>query len=278
MSAGSQAISPTAHYTGYVWARNGLSHPVLATPEGRVLFHALRPLMAVSERTLSVSLEPFLLARHQAIDGLLSAAIDAGEVSQVIEVASGLSPRGWRFAERYGDQITYIETDLPGMTARKREAMTSIGSLSEHHRVEEVDALLESGPGSLAALAASLDSQRGLAIITEGLLNYLPQSAMLTMWMRFAATMHGFPQGRYFSDLHVGDVQTPPMRAFTFALSGFVRGHVALHFESAAEARNHLLSSGFDTAAVRRADELNDDSTGRRSIVHILQASTRRSR
>ena len=33
--SGSDAISPTAHYTGYVWARNGLSHPALETPEGR---------------------------------------------------------------------------------------------------------------------------------------------------------------------------------------------------------------------------------------------------
>ncbi len=32
----SDAISPTAHYTGYVWARNGLSHPELETLEGRV--------------------------------------------------------------------------------------------------------------------------------------------------------------------------------------------------------------------------------------------------
>ncbi len=34
----SDAISPTAHYTGQVWARNGLSHPRLGTREGRVLF------------------------------------------------------------------------------------------------------------------------------------------------------------------------------------------------------------------------------------------------
>ena len=43
--SGSETISPTAHYTGYVWARNGLSHPALTTNEGRVLFQALHPLM-----------------------------------------------------------------------------------------------------------------------------------------------------------------------------------------------------------------------------------------
>ena len=46
--SGSDAISPTAHYTGYVWARNGLSHPALATREGRLLFESLRPLIAAS--------------------------------------------------------------------------------------------------------------------------------------------------------------------------------------------------------------------------------------
>ena len=40
LSRGSDAISPTAHYTGHVWVRNGLSHPELATREGRVMFDA----------------------------------------------------------------------------------------------------------------------------------------------------------------------------------------------------------------------------------------------
>jgi O-methyltransferase involved in polyketide biosynthesis len=278
MRGGSEAISPTAHYTGYVWARNGLSHPVLRTTEGRLLFEGLRPLMLVSERTLGVSLEPFLLARHRAIDALLAAAIDAGEVSQVVEVASGLSPRGWRFAKRYGSAITYVETDLPGMTARKRDAMAVVGSLGEHHRVEAVDALAESGPDSLDTLASSLDPHRGLAIITEGLLNYLPEPALLTLWTRFASILQRFPQGRYFSDLHVGDVQRTSMRVFTLALSGFVRGRVDLHFNSAADARNHLLSCGFDTAGVRRADQVGAAGATRPSLVHIVAASTHGSR
>ena len=93
----SDRISPTAHSTGYVWARNGLSHPELATREGRVLFEALQPAMLASRATGGPTLESYLLARHRAIDALLERAIEAGEVSQVIEVAGGLSPRGWRF-------------------------------------------------------------------------------------------------------------------------------------------------------------------------------------
>ena len=65
----------------------------------------------------------------------LEQAIEQHGVSQVIEVAAGLSARGWRFVERYGDQLTYVETDLPEMAARKRRALERIGTLSERHRV-----------------------------------------------------------------------------------------------------------------------------------------------
>src|SRR6187455_3287990 len=104
---GSDAISPTAHYTGHVWGRNGLSHPELATVEGRVLFDALAPAMAASRALGGPTLEGLLLARHRIIDDLLSSAIEDGRVKQVIEVACGMSPRGWRFAQRFGDRVTY---------------------------------------------------------------------------------------------------------------------------------------------------------------------------
>src|SRR5690348_14466596 len=168
----SQTISPTAHYTGYVWARNGLSHPRLETLEGRVMFESLRPMNAISSMLGGPSLESYLLARHRAIDALLDKAIADHGVTQVIEVAAGLSPRGWRFTQRYGDRLTYIEADLPGMTARKRRALEQMRSLNDRHRVVEVDALRDRGPNSISALADDLDHGSGLAIITEGLLGY----------------------------------------------------------------------------------------------------------
>ena len=51
------------------------------------------------------TLEGYLLARHRAIDALLERAIDQHGVTQVMEVACGLSPRGWRFARRYGERL-----------------------------------------------------------------------------------------------------------------------------------------------------------------------------
>ncbi len=140
-------VSPTAHYTGYVWARNGLSHPELETVEGRVLFETLRPTMAVTGAIGSGTLETYLLARHLAIDALLQRAIDRHGLTQVLEVACGLSPRGWRFSQRYGERITYLEADLPAMAARKRAALERMGALSERHRVVDVDVLADEERG-----------------------------------------------------------------------------------------------------------------------------------
>jgi O-methyltransferase involved in polyketide biosynthesis len=272
----SDRISPTAHYTGYVWARNGLSHPELATREGRLLFDALQPVMLSSRAIGGATLESYLLARHRAIDAVLERAIEAGEVSQVIEVAAGLSPRGWRFRRRYGGRLVYVEADLPEMAERKRAALDRIGSLSGHHRVMDVDVLRDDdGPGSLGAVAAELDPREGVAIVTEGLLGYLPTDAVEATWRRFAQTLAGFAAGRYVSDLHLAGQATPQVRAFRVALSAFVRGRVYLHFDDAAEGEAALRAAGFATAQIRRAVDVIGRGDGRGSrLANILEAST----
>lgn len=273
--SGSDSISPTAHYTGYVWVRHGLSDPSLATTEGRLLFESLLPIMRLSAAFGGPSLEAYLLARHRAIDSLLGRAIERGAVSQVLEVAAGLSPRGWRFAQRYGEQITYVEADLPAMAARKRRALGNLFTLGEHHRVQDLDALRGSGPGSLAELASRLDAGRGLAIVTEGLLGYLSPGDLDSLWRRFAVTLAEFPAGRYVSDLHLGSAQTPEVRAFRVVLSAFVRGRVYLHFSDAEQAAGQLREAGFRTASVRPAAQIAGAAGDRGAhLAHILEAST----
>ena len=249
----SATISPTAHYTGYVWSRNGLSHPALATTEGRVLFDSLHPLMLASARLGRPSLESYLLARHLAIDALLERAIERDGVTQVLEV----------------------EADLPAMAQRKRAALRRIGSLDEHHQVHELDALKDSGPASVAALAAALDHEAGLVIITEGLLGYVSSPEMHGIWRRFAAALSAFRVGRYISDLHLARAQTPEVRAFRVVLSAFVRGRVYLHFTDAQEAEAALREDGFATASVRPANAITGDPKHRGAqMAHILEAST----
>jgi O-methyltransferase involved in polyketide biosynthesis len=141
--------------------------------------------------------------------------------------------------------------------------------------VAEIDALRDDGPGSLADLAAELDPGAGLAVVTEGLLGYLSTDAMLALWRRIALTLATFPSGRYFSDLHLGSVQTPAVRFFRRLLGAFVGGQVYLHFDGAEEAEAALREAGFTAASVRRAGTIIElPEREERSTAHILEAST----
>jgi O-methyltransferase involved in polyketide biosynthesis len=275
---GPEAISPTAHYTGYVWARNGLSPSALATVEGRVLYHAVEPVMMASRLLGRPTVEGPLLARHRIIDELLNGAIDRQEIGQVIEVAAGLSPRGWRFAQRYGDALTYVETDLPGMAARKRRLLQRLDGTGPHHRVVELDALRDDGPQSLAALARTLDPGVGTAIITEGLLNYFAPQAVAGMWRRFAHALGGFPRGVYLADLLLEPrIDALQYRIAAGLLAVFVRGRIHFHFADRAEAQAALRDAGFASAELHRAEEfptaeLSDDPGV--DLINIVEART----
>lgn len=249
MSASDTRISPTAHYTGYVWYRNGLSHDALVTVEGRAFYESMRPINATARTIGAPTLEGFLLARHLAIDAFLAEAIEAGDVGQVVEVAAGLSPRGWDFSRRYAGKIDYVEADLPGMATRKRNMLEDGGLLTDRHRVVELDALADDGPQSLARLCDELDPSRGLAIVTEGLLNYFPREDVTGMWRRFAQSAARFPRGLYLSDLHLRAHNRGRLTGvFAKGLSAFVRGRVHLHFDDEAQAADALRQAGFARA------------------------------
>lgn len=256
MARRSDAISPTADYTGCVWYRHGLSHPVLASRRGRLFYNALRPAMRTSAALGGPTLESFLLARHRLIDQRLCAAIDAGRITQVIELACGLSPRGWRLSQRYRDAITYIETDLPAMAARKQRMLARIGHDGEHHRVVALDALATDGPHGLDALTAGLDPGRGVAIISEGLLNYLDRATLEGLWRRIAGCLGGFPQGLYLSDLHSRQESLGVgTDLFVSLLSTFVRGRVHLHYRDSDQAQSALRHAGFQHALLHRPSD-----------------------
>jgi len=240
-----ETISPTAHYTGYVWFAHGHSHEAFATTTGRVMYHALRAPNLVAQRVRLPTLEGMLLARHRLIDLRLALAIESGQIGQVIEVAAGLSPRGWRFSRRYADRITYVEADLPGMIAHKRRILAAIGGESTHHRTVEIDALADTGPTSIAGVCRTLDPSIGTAIITEGLVNYFDRETLRGMWRRFGAALHGFPSSLYLSDLILREGNDGPfVTGFSWLLSAFVRGKVHMHFSSVDDAERALVECG----------------------------------
>jgi O-methyltransferase involved in polyketide biosynthesis len=260
-------IGPTAHYTGYVWARHGIGPPEFATGSGRVLHTAMRPLMQGLSLVGGPVPEDFLLARHRILDHLLAAAIEAGAVGTVVELGAGMSPRGHTFARRYGERVTYVETDVPEMAERKRRLLERHGGLGPSHQVRALDALAGSGEQSLPAVVADLDLERGsgsgLAIVAEGLLNYLPREGVEDLWRRCAALRGRVPGVRYLGDLHVRRGNDGTLaRTFLAGLQTLVRGRVHLHYADAAEAERALLAAGFGAAVLHRVRAFADELPG----------------
>lgn len=254
-SEGSRAVSPTAHYTGETWVRNGLSHPQLETWQGRMLYRGFALPFAISRALGGPTLNGPLLARHRIIDSILDDLIRGG-ITQVVEVACGMSPRGWRFTERFGDRLTYVEADLPGMAQRKREALARMQSLTDRHRVADLDVLQEGGPGSLEALVETLDPAEGLAIVTEGLLTYLDDATVDALWARLATALGRFDKGVYLSDLRFARRDRELLeRTFDLVLGAFVRGKVHAYRGDEATAEAALRSAGFKQARLHGGDQ-----------------------
>ena len=271
-----ETISPTAHYTGYVWFAHGHSHEAFATRRGRLMYQALRAPNAAAHAVGLPTLEGMLLARHRLIDLRLAQAIDAGEISQIVEVAAGLSPRGWRFRTRYGEKITYVEADLPGMIANKRGVLAELGGETKHHRTVEIDALRDDGATSIEAICASLDPTRGTAIITEGLINYFDRANVAAMWRRFARALAKFPRGLYLSDIIMREGnQNPLVTGFGALLSVFVRGRVHVDFANAADVEATLAAAGLSGVVLDPRDfafELPKLETAGAGVVRIIEA------
>lgn len=249
-------ISFTALYTGQVWQRNGLGDPVLDTFAGSALYTLVAPVnFAGGLLRRGFDLETMLLHRHKLIDHLLDEAIRGAGVRQVVEVATGMSPRGIRFRRRFrADGLRYVEADLPGMAARKRARLERGGYLCDEHRVVDCNALALSGPQSLVEIfRAQLDLQQPAAIVTEGLVNYFGADELHTMWSGFRAALDLCPRGIYLSDIALdlgSDPLAPVVRTAKLALEAFTRGRTHLHFADAAACVAALHEAGFATSEV----------------------------
>ena len=258
MTNSTARISPTAYATGHMWVRLGLSHPALATARGKRLDRAFS--LAIQPTRLlgrTGAFDRLMMARHMGIDYFLQQAIEAGKVTQVIELAAGFSGRGWRMKQQYGDKIHYLETDLPHMAEVKKNMLQKAGLLSSQHDVLTLDALLDDGPDSLASITAQLDTSQGLAIITEGLMSYLDPDTATRLWARIAKHLQAFEHGLYLSDGYVeSEVAGLTSKVIKAILQNFVKGRIHNHYISAEDASHKLTAQGFKSATLHAARDI----------------------
>mgnify|MGYP003600105724 FL=1 len=165
-------ISFTAHYTGYIWYSMGISHPVFATSKGKMLAKLVHPLESWAEKFVGGSMRTTLKQRHSMIDQHLIQLIEQHPDLQVLEIASGLSPRGWNFRQKFPN-LDYRELDLPDMARVKTHALQKIDCNSPE--VLSVDLFTANFEQAFQVF----DPTRPLVVISEGLINYFNKNMLL---------------------------------------------------------------------------------------------------
>jgi O-methyltransferase involved in polyketide biosynthesis len=169
-----EKISPTAKMTAYLRAFTDIpySKEIAVESGAKKTFQEL----AGESKESMVRFAPFWEARYKVTDRILA---EYG-MTQVLEIAAGLSPRG--LAMTRNPDVVYVVTDLPEMLEVEETIAETIIAESNSHRsnlhFQAVDAL---DMESLSKAIAPFKCDRPLAIITEGLLPYLNRREMGTL-------------------------------------------------------------------------------------------------
>ena len=124
-------------------------------------------LAAASAKSM-VRLAPLWEARYKVTDRILV----ENDMTQVLEIAAGLSPRGLSMTEN--SNIVYVVTDLPQILEEEKKIAETILAKSNSRRLNlhfQVANVLDMK--SLSTAAAAFKHNKPLAIISEGLFPYL---------------------------------------------------------------------------------------------------------
>lgn len=244
-------ISFTAHYTGYIWYQMGISHPALATTKGKTLAALVHPIESWAEKYVGGSMRTTLKQRHTMLDTHLEQLVQQYPNLQVLEIACGLSPRGWWFRQHHPD-ICYRELDLPDMAATKQAALQQI----EPHvdDVLSVDLFTE----AFANVFKVFDPKRPLVIISEGLINYFEKPLLQQLIQAIAIYGRDFKELHYLTDLYPEPTQNKLATIIwnsSRLLKLMSRSAFSFHFKTPAEVENFFHEAGFKEVEVLQPKE-----------------------
>lgn len=255
------SISFTALYTGHVWYKHGMSARFFTSPRADLMYNAVRPINFVGEQLLGMSLGDMLLQRHRIMDHRIRQLIEQEGVTQILEIACGLSPRGYTFSRQY-PHLHYVEADLPGMATRKQSLLLRHQGFGPNHKVVACN-IFESGePNGLDhVLANVLEPGRPTIIITEGLVNYFDLPTISGFWKKLAQLGQQFPAAWYITDL-VPEVKEFHKRVLVSAaqkaLGVMTQSRTNLHFRTDPDVERGFRQCGFQSVTVHRPEDFYD--------------------
>ncbi len=142
---------------------------------------------------------PMFEARYKLTDRLLKDA----DARNVLEIASGYSPRGMEFVRN--PDVTYVETDMPDVLRGKRVIAQRLHATSENLFFEEANAL------DLDALSRAAEHFKSgpIAIVNEGLLRYLTMDEKANLARNVHALLERFGGVWITPDITIESEQPP---------------------------------------------------------------------
>jgi O-methyltransferase involved in polyketide biosynthesis len=154
------AIGPTAYSVARSRALSDipLAKEIADWATEKVVFRKDNPDSVLPRKVLNIE------ARYKLIDKVISKYNPV----QILELASGLLPRGYLFAKK---GVTFVETDLPEMMEIKKRMLNELSlKIPPTLFLEKANAL---DLKALENACKHFDSTKPIAIINEGLLRYL---------------------------------------------------------------------------------------------------------
>ena len=241
-------ISFTAHYTGYIWYQMGISHEALATAKGKSLAYLVHPIESWAEKYVGGSMRTTLKQRHTMLDHHLEKLIQENPDLQVLEIACGLSPRGWWFRQHY-PSITYRELDLPDMAQTKQNALQQIEKNAPE--ILSVDLFTE----AFAQAFEVFDPNRPLVVISEGLINYFDKDLLKQLIQSIAHYGTAFKTFHYLTDLYPEPIKNKLATLIwnsSKLLKLMSRSSFSFHFKSPQEVQDFFKDAGFQHATIEQ--------------------------
>ncbi len=125
---------------------------------------------------------------HEARYKLLNKLLLKNQQKQILEIASGLSPRGISFAQQ--SSINYVEMDLQDIMLTKIKILRKVcRELPANLHLETGNAL---NLADLKSATRHFDAKQEMAIINEGLLRYLNFSEKTAVAKNIYSLLHTF--------------------------------------------------------------------------------------
>jgi methyltransferase (TIGR00027 family) len=147
----------------------------LAGEAGFDVLYSMRSIMGVAAVT---GPDPYLTIRTKFFDDGLLAAVREPAIDQVVILAAGMDARAFRLDWPSGTRV--FEVDREDVFAHKESVLTRLGARASCERIVVRQDLAK--PWTEALVAAGFDPSRKAAFLAEGLLYYLDEAEVMSLF------------------------------------------------------------------------------------------------